>query len=452
MEKSVGVQVPLYPRSFTTDWKVTTLQVTITPVTDVQQEAEIEVTSEELQPHFEKAYEKYRPKLELKGFRKGKVPLPMIKKLYGEAIERDSLDSIADDLYQKVMEEKDIHPLGKAALVDMDFKRGERFRFKIKYEVRPAITLEKYKGLHVEKEVHPVTDAEVEAEVDHIRRANATTTPAEAVTDPEHIVTADVQELDDAGTPLIGRKSAGARFLLSDPNTVPEIRAALSQAKVGDTCRASYESKHEDHTHKANLSITATDIQKVTLPPLNDELVKKVTGGKVASRDEFMKNLRADLERYWADQTDRRLADSIATEVVRLHEFAVPDALVEGFLDSFIDDIRNQSRDKKLPQGFDEPKFREESRAYAVWQAKWLLLKEKIAEQEKISVTKEDIEKLAETDASRMGVTKEQLLRYYLSSGTVTERLLSDRVMALLKEHAKIKEKILDTHPQTRLA
>ena len=63
-------------------------------------------------------------------------------------------------------------------------------------------------------------------------------------------------------------------------------------------------------------------------------------------------------------------------------------------------------------------------------------MKERIAEQEKISVSKEDIEKMAETDAPRMGVTKEQLLRYYLSSGTVSERLLSDRVMVFLKEHA----------------
>jgi trigger factor len=451
MEQSVGVQVPLYPPSLTTDWKVTTLQVTITPVTDVQQEAEIEVTNEELQPHFDKAYEKYRPKLEIKGFRKGRVPLPMIKKLYGEAIERDSLDSIADDLYQKAMEEKDIHPLGKAALVDMDFKRGERFRFRIKYEVRPAITLQTYKGLTVEKEIHPVTDAEMEAEVDHIRRANASTAPAETVTDPEHIVTADVQELDEAGTPLIGRKSAGMQFLLSDPNVIPEIKEALRHARTGETYRASYESKHDDHVHTLNLSITVTGIQKVTLPPMDDDLVKKITAGKVASRDEFMKNLRADLERYWTDQSERRLSDAIAAEVVRMHEFAVPDALVEGFLDSFVEDIKNQSRDKKLPQGFDEQKFRQESRAYAVWQAKWLLLREKIAEQEKISVSGEDLEKLAETDAPRMGVTKEQLLRYYLGSGTAAERLQSERVMAFLKEHAKITEKTVTPQAGTGL-
>jgi trigger factor len=451
MEKSVGVQVPLYPRSHTTDWKVTTLQVTITPVSDVQQEAEIEVTNEELQPHFEKAYEKYRPKLEIKGFRKGRVPLPMIKRLYGEAIERDSLDSIADDLYQQAMQEKDIHPLGKAALVDMDFKRGERFRFKIKYEVRPAIALEKYKGVKVEREIHPVTDAEVEAEVDHIRRANATTASAEAVTDPEHIVTADVQELDETGTPLIGRKSAGARFLLSDPNVVPEIKDALGHARVGETYRASYESKHDDHMHAMNLSLTVTEVQKVTLPPLDDELVKKITGGKVTAREEFLKNLRSDLDRYWAEQSDRRLSDTIAAEVVRMHEFPVPDALVDSFLDSFVEDVKKQSRDKQLPQGFDEQKFREESRAYAVWQAKWLLLKEKIAEQEKISVSREDIEKLAETDAPRMGVTREQLLRYYLGSGTVTERLLSDRVMAFLKEHAKITDKVISPDSGTKL-
>ena len=451
MEKSVGVQVPLYPRSFITHRKVTTLQVTITPLSGVQQEAEIEVTHEELQPHFEKAYEKYRPKLEIKGFRKGRVPLPMIRKLYGEAIERDSLDTIADDLYQKAMQEKDIHPLGKAALVDMDFKRGESFRFKIKYEVRPEIKLEKYKGLKLDKEVHLVTDAEVETEVEHLRRANATTAPADAVTGPEHIVTADVQELDEAGTPLIGRKSAGARFLLSDPHMIPEVKEALGNARVGETYRASYESKHEDHTHTANLSMAVTGIQQVTLPPLDDDLVKKITGDKVTSRDEFMKSLRSDLERYWKDHAERKLSDEIATEVVRMHEFSVPDALVEGFLDSFVEDVKHQSRDKKLPEGFDEQKFREESRAYAVWQAKWLLLKEKIAEQEDITVSKEEVEKLAEAEAPRLGVTKEQLLRYYTASGSVTERLLADKVMAFLKEHAKITEKIVDPKAGTSL-
>ena len=105
------------------------MQVSITNLSDVQQEADIQLTQDDIQPKFERAYEKYRPKAEIKGFRKGKVPMPMIKQLYGEAIEQDALDDIASDFYRKAMEEKNIHPVGQPTIVDMDFKRGEHFHF-----------------------------------------------------------------------------------------------------------------------------------------------------------------------------------------------------------------------------------------------------------------------------------------------------------------------------------
>ena len=109
------------------------MQVTITSLSDIQQEADILVLNDELQTHFQLAYERYRPKVELRGFRKGRVPMPMIKQLYGEAIERDALDDIANDMYRKAMDEKNIKPLGRPAMIDMDFKRGEQLHFKIHY-------------------------------------------------------------------------------------------------------------------------------------------------------------------------------------------------------------------------------------------------------------------------------------------------------------------------------
>jgi trigger factor len=420
------------------------LQVTINTLSDIKQEADIQLSHEELQPHFEKAYEKYRTKVELKGFRKGKVPMPMIKKLYGEAIEHDSLDTITNDVYHRAMEEKNIRPVGVPTLVDMDFKRGEKLRFRITFEVKPAITLKKIKGITVEKPVHRVSDEEIESELHHLRRANAASAEVKKVTDPEHIVTGDVQEIDDSGSPLIGKKSSNLRFYLADTTLAPEITNALLQGEAGGSYRASFESQHGDHAHKTHVAITVNKIEKLTLPPLDEALVTKVTGDKVSSPDEFRRNLRSDLERYWEEQASSRVDDALADEVVRMHEFEVPEALVNGFLDMFIEDIKNRSRDKKLPRDFDEQKFRSERRAYAVWQAKWMLLKERIVEEERIAVADEDFERIAEADAARSGVDKNRLLTYYKNTGSVTDRLLSDKVMAFLKTNAHIKEKVVE--------
>ena len=349
--------------------------------------------------------------MELKGFRKGKAPLPMMKKLYGEAIEHEALDDIANTFYHQAMEERNIHPIGRPSMVDMDFKRGERFQFRIEYEVKPPVELKTYKGIAVERLVHTVTDQEVDEEIDQLRKANSTTAPAEAVTDDEHIVTADVQELDEAGTPLIGRKSTGVRFYLADHSLATEINDALRSATVGQPVQVTYESTHDDHDHTAHLSITAKKIEKVKLPPYDEALVKKVTGNGESSPEEFSASIRADLERYWSERSEAKVADDIASEIVRQHEFNVPDSLVEAILDSYVEELRDRSRDRNLPAGFDEKKFREERRVYAVWQAKWMILKERIAEAEKIEVTDADLEKVAEDEAVRADWRKRKFFR-----------------------------------------
>jgi trigger factor len=416
------------------------VEVTIHTKSEIAQEAEIQVSNEELRPVFDRAFEKYRKKAEIRGFRKGKAPLDMIRRMYGEAIEHESLDDAADTFYKQAMEERSIRPLGQPAMVDMDFQPGKHFRFKIQYEIRPQIALKKYKNLLVEKPVHRVTDAEIQAEIEHLRRINSTTAEVEAVTNDDHLVTADVQELDDAGTPLIGRKTAGARFLLSEAGLAPEIRHALASARVGETYPAQFENRHEDHTHQVRVNIAVTKVERVQLPAFDDAFVAKITKDKIATTDEFLKSVRTDVERYWEDQAERKVRDALADEIVRTHEFEVPESLVSGFLDAFVDDIKNRSKERELPAGFDEKRFREESRTHAVWQAKWMLLKEAIAGAEGITVTDEELEKIAAVEAERVGIEKERLLAYYRTVPSATERLLSDKMMAFLRQQAKVTE------------
>jgi trigger factor len=281
----------------------------------------------------------------------------------------------------------------------------------------------------------------VDAEIDHLRRSNATTTEASTVADEEHVVTGNVQELDEQGTPLIGRKQSQARFLLSDTTLANEIREVLRNAEVGGTYRASFTSEHDDHSHTVNVAISVTKVEKVSLPPFDEALVKKLTGDKMTSVDEFRTNLRTDLARYWDEQSERKLTNDLIDEVVRRHDVPIPDTLVDAFLQTFLEDIKARSRDRQLPRDFDEKKFRGENRTYAVWQAKWMLIKEQIAAAEKISVTDEDILKLAETEAARTGIEKERMLHYFRDSNTAAERLLTDRIVTMLKTSAKIKEK-----------
>ena len=418
------------------------MEVTITSTSEVDHEADISVSNEELQPHFERAYQDYRPKAEVKGFRKGKVPLSHIRRIFGEAIEQEALDTVATDVYRQAMTERNIHPIGRPSMIDMDFKRGQYFRFKIKYEVKPVIQLNAYKGLAIEKPIHPVSDTEVEAEVTRLRRANSTHTEVTRVTDPEHVVTGEVQELDDSGAPLIGKKSSNVRFYLGDEALPQEIKDALRTAEVGGTYRVEVASRQEEHQQATRFAITVSRIEQEHLPAFDDDFVKKITGEKVATTAEFLTKLRSDIERYWEEQAERSVADGIAAELIRTHNFPVPESLIIGVLDSLIDDVKAKSRDRQLPGDFDERTFREENRAYATWQSKWMLLKERIAEAEQITVADGDIEQLAEKDAGQTGIEKTRLLQYYKGSPAVADRILSGKLMAFLRQHAIVTEKV----------
>ena len=420
------------------------MEVSFKTVTECDQEIAISLSPEELAPHFEAAYKKAAPSIEIKGFRKGKVPIPLIKKYYGESVEADALDDIANESFKKTIEEKKIQPIGTPTMVDMKYKRGEPFSFTIKYEVKPSITLKEYKGISVEKYVHSVNDEEIASEIRRLQHINATFEESKKVEGIEYVVTVDIQDTDESGSPLIGQKREGMRIYLNEPSTEPEIKDALKTAEVGGVYRTSFEHKHEDHAHKVHMQLAVKKIEKVIHPEFNDELVKKITKEKYSNVDEFRKELRADLERYWSERTEKRLVDDITNEIVRRHDFAVPEALVKNFTDSYIDDLKNQQKNKQLPRGFDEQKYREAVRPSAIWQAKWALIREQLLAKENIQITDADVEGLAEEESKKLNIDKERLINFYKSSETAGGKILNDKLIAFLKQQSSIKEIITD--------
>ena len=408
------------------------MEVTVHTLTEVSREVEIEANKEELQPYFDKAYREYGPKIEIKGFRKGKAPLALIKKLYGDMIEHEYLDKLASELYRKAVKENDLKPIGDPTLTDMKYDRGERFWVKIQYDIRPAITLKQYKGLTVETVVHTVTDDELEDELERVRKVNSSREEVEKVTSDEHVVTADLQEFDDTGFPIIGKKTDNAKFYLADPQLEQPFKDALQATQKGNEHEIKFEHTHDDHTHKVNMKAKVTKVEKVVLPELNDELVKKVTKEKVETLEDFRKGIREDLENYWKEKNRRNKINALVSEIIRVHEFEVPESLIRSVLENLLEEIKGQYPNKQLPADFEVEKFFQENRAYAIFQARWALLREEIVAAEHLTVDDAALVALAELEAPKIGIDKERLITYYKSSDQIKDRLVGDKLIDML--------------------
>jgi trigger factor len=416
------------------------VDVTVESLSEVLRTAEITATPEELVPHFQKAYLEYRKKIEIRGFRKGKAPIDIVKKLYGDLIENDSLNDIASEFYRQAVKEKDLKPIGEPVLVDLDYKHGERFRCKIQYDVRPQIVIKEYKGIEVDKIVHTIKEDEVEKELVRLQRANAIMEEVDAVSSPEHIVTATLQDLDETGAPLIGKKSENIRFYLADEQLEQPFKDALKNAKKNGEYSVQFEHKHEEHTHTVNTQITVKKIETVTLPALDDAFVTKITKNQFTSVETLRGNIKEEIIAYWKEKNDRQVINSLTAEIIRRHEFQVPESLIRSVLDGLLEEVKNEYPDKRLPADFNEEKFKEENRAYAIYQAKWALLREELIKAESITASDEDLEKLAEDESAKIKIPKDRLINYYKSSDQIKDRLIGDKLLKLLVSSAKIKE------------
>jgi len=416
------------------------VDVNVKNLSEVSRELEITAMPGDLLPHFDKAYRDYQPKLEIKGFRKGKAPLDLVKKMYGDVIEQESLENIASELYRQAVQEQTLQPIGDPVLVDMNYTRNERFWFKIRYDIRPTIQLKEYTGFDVEKPVHTLKDEELEEEILRLRRMNSTTEHVARATDDEHIVSGDAQELDKTGFPIIGKKNENARFYLADPSLEQPIKDALKNAEPAGEYRVQFSHQHDDHTHDVHLKINVSKVERVVLPEVNDEFVSKVTKEKVKTVEEFRTGLREDLVAYWDEKSRRGLTNNLVAELLRRHEFEVPESLVRGVLSGLLEQVKENSPDRELPRDFDVEQFAQRNRAYALYQAKWALLREELIKAEGITVEDADVVGIAEQEAAKLGIDKERLINYYKSSDQVRDRIVSDKLMKKLLDGVKVKE------------
>jgi trigger factor len=410
-------------------------------ISKTKEGADITARAEEVKPHIDRAYEDFRSKADLKGFRKGKAPLSLIKKMYGDAIENEAISDLVNHFYRQAMIDHDLKPVGEPELKKVDYNPGQDFTFTVEYEVLPEIELQEYKNIEVEKPVKTVTDDMVERELKAIRQNYATRSETDAVTDPYHVVTADVQDLDESGMPIIGKRQQDVAINLFDERYEKDFVAPLLNAEKDGEYVIGYEHDHGEHKHTVNIKVSVKKIEKLNLPEIDDAFVKEQFKDKFSSAEELESDIRNQLRSMFDQDASRTVRNKIADEIVNRHDFPVPEALIMKVFDQMIEEIKGRTQNRELPAEFDRDAFEAEYYTQAQWQAKWSVLREKLFEAEKIEIADSDIEAQAKRDAAMYGLGADQVLQYYKTSDQIRDKLMHDKLMEKLESYARITEK-----------
>ncbi len=396
----------------------------------------MEIPAEEVARETATLIQKYQKLARLPGFRRGHIPASIIRQRFGRDINNDVVDALVPKFFRQETGKLGLMPVSQPQVTDLHVHEGEPLRFKASFEVMPEIKVESYKELRAEKPNVVVTDEEVEKALNDVREQRAAFTAVEgrALADGDFAqVSLDGQpkEKDGESKPV---HMDEILVEIAGKNTMPEFTENLRGASAGEerTFEVAYPADSADkrlagRTFTYNVKIQS--IKHKSLPELNDDFAKEL--GEFTTLDEVRKRIREGMEHERQHEGERAAKDKLVAELVKRNDFEVPEALVERQIDLQLErGLRALAAQGMRPEELkkmDLGRLREGQRERAVEEVKASLLLEKVAEEEKIEVSDEEINREVEALATQSKQTPDAIRARLTRDGAL------DRIRARIR-------------------
>lgn len=423
------------------------MELQIKEISTSEKELEITLKYDEVKNDIEEEVKKQSKKIQIPGFRKGKVPVTVLKRKYGDALEYEASEKVANSHFWKIADEKSLKPIGQPTMTDFKFQPGEELQFKVKYEFVPEIDAKDYTNQDIEIPEFVVGDSEVENEIKSIIRSNRTFEDAELVGDDNNYLL-NVQ-LFRLNNDVVKDNDKGEKIEidLTNEGINKEILDNARGKKVGDTFTFGFDDertikneKGEDEKVKEHFDykVEINGIKKITLPELDTDLIKKVTKDKVSTEEELRGQIKKDIQHYYDHKTEDYLRGRLINTIIENNDFTPPSTLVYNILEQLVKNEEEYLKKQNVPN-VNVEELEERYKKTAENDVKWFLLKSEIRKKENISLNDDELNDLAEKEAEKTGISKEKLLGFYKSSGQ-SDKLLDKKLFDFLIEKNNIKK------------
>jgi len=420
------------------------MEYNVLELSSSEKEVEIKLQYDEIKKEIEEEVKKQSKKIQVPGFRKGKVPVTMLKKMYGDALEYEASEKIANSFFWKVAEQNQLKPIGQPTMTDLKFDPEKELFFKVKYETIPILNIKDYKGISLDIPDFVVSDKEVEKEIGYILNSNKTLEDANEIIDSNFIIDAEVSLSEKNGEKITDSKPEKMQIDLTADGVAKEIIENAKSKRIGDSFSFSYKDEHkhkledgtEDvHKEEYTYQVNVLGIKKIVLPELNEELIKKATKDKVSTESELREEIKKDIQNYYDQRTEEFVRGKLVGEIVKNNDFDPPKSLVNNILEEYVKNEEEKSKKSKYP--FNKEETRKRLLKSAESEVKWYLIRAEIQKNENIIITDDEIKEFAEKEAEKVGIPVDKLINYYKTSNQA-ERMLDTKLFDFLKSNNKI--------------
>ena len=402
----------------------------------------IEVPAEKFEEAVQHSYNKNKGKFNIPGFRKGKAPFNMIKKMYGVGVfYEDAVDEVIDASYPDAAKESGLEIVSRPSISIEEIEEGKAFVYTAVVAVKPEVTLGEYKGVEVQKTKSEVTEEDIETEIKRAREKNSRLITVEdrGVEDGDQ-VTIDFDGSVD-GKRFEGGKAEDYPLTIGSHTFIDNFEEQLIGKKTGEECEVNVTFPAEYHVEElknkpAVFKVKVKEIQRKELPEANDDFASEVSD--FDTMEEYKKDLTEKLQAEKIEAAKTADEDKVVAKVIESATMEIPDQMVEEQVNGMVNDYarRLESQGISFKQyveitGMTAEKIGEQMKPQAIKRIQTRLVLEAVVKAENIQADDAAVEEQFDKMAEDFKMDKEQI-----------KGMFGEEQMAQLKEDLAVQKAI----------
>ena len=402
----------------------------------------IEVPAEKFEEAVQHSYNKNKGKFNIPGFRKGKAPFNMIKKMYGVGVfYEDAVDEVIDASYPDAAKESGLDIVSRPSISIEEIEEGKAFVYTAVVAVKPEVTLGEYKGVEVQKTKSEVTEEDIETEIKRAREKNSRLITVEdrGIEDGDQ-VTIDFDGSVD-GKRFEGGKAEDYPLTIGSHTFIDNFEEQLIGKTTGEECEVNVTFPAEYHVEElknkpAVFKVKVKEIQRKELPEANDEFASEVSD--FDTMEEYKKDLTEKLQAEKIEAAKTADEDKVVAKVIENATMEIPDQMVEEQVNGMVNDYarRLESQGISFKQyveitGMTAEKIGEQMKPQAIKRIQTRLVLEAVVKAENIQADDAAVEEQFDKMAADFKMDKEQI-----------KGMFGEEQMAQLKEDLAVQKAI----------
>ncbi|GER69207.1 trigger factor [Weizmannia acidilactici] len=409
----------------------------------------VEVDAAAVDESLDKAFKKIVKRINVPGFRKGKVPRAIFEKRFGvESLYQDALDMLVPAEYAKAVDETGIEPVDTPSIDIEQMEKGKSLIFKATVTVKPEVKLGEYKGLEVEKPDTEVTDEDVENELKKMQERLAELVVKEdGELEMGDTVVIDFEGFVD-GEAFEGGSAENYSLELGSGSFIPGFEEQLVGAKTGDEKEINVTFPEEYHAAElagkpATFKVKVHEIKAKHLPELNDEFAQDADD-EVETLDALKEKIKKDLKESKEHAAKHAVEDAVVEKAAENAEMDIPEAMIETevnrMLQEFEQNLAAQGLNLQLYYQFsgqDEAALRGQMKEDAEKRVRYNLTLEAIANAENLEASDEEVEEELKRMSEMYGMSVEDIKRALGSVEGIKADLKARKAIDFLVQNSK---------------